>query len=97
MEDGERSSNPGLTKTNLIKCKSTIQIATFSVRTLNRIDQLPVRTAFAIDHNIDIICVQKHRYLHRGIYKISRYQHGMDVCLGICMEKVSQLHNRGCR
>ena len=40
----------------------TIQIATFNVRTLNKIGQLPELIASAIDHNIDIICIQEHRY-----------------------------------
>ena len=43
----------------LLKFKSIILIATFNVRNLNRIYQLP--TASAIDHNIDIICIQEHR------------------------------------
>ena len=38
-------------KQKLVKCKCTIQIATFNVRTLNRIGQLPELTASAIDHN----------------------------------------------
>ena len=38
-----------------------IQIATFNVRTLNRILQLPEQTASAIDHNIDIICIKELR------------------------------------
>ena len=42
----------------------TIQIATFNVRTLNRIGQLPELTASAVEHNIDIICIQEHRYTH---------------------------------
>ena len=48
----------------LLKCKQTIQIATFSVRTLNEIGQLPELTASAIEHNIDIICIQEHSYNH---------------------------------
>ena len=40
------------------------QIATFNVRTLNRIDQLPELTASAIDHNIDTFFMQEHRYTH---------------------------------
>ena len=36
---------------------------TFNVKTLNRIGQLPELTASAIEHNIDIICVE-HRYHH---------------------------------
>ena len=34
------------------------------VRTLNRIGQLLELTASAIDYNIDIICIQEHRYTH---------------------------------
>ena len=48
----------------LLKCKSTIQIAIFNIRILNRIGQLPELTALAIDHNIDIICIREHRYNH---------------------------------
>ena len=51
-------------KQKLLKCKCTIQIATFNVRTLNRIGQLPELTALTIDHNLDIICIQEHRYAH---------------------------------
>ena len=51
-------------KQKLLKCKQTIQIATFNVRTLNRIGQLPELTASAIEHKIDIICIQEHRYTH---------------------------------
>ena len=51
-------------KQKLLECKRTIQIVTFNVRTLNRIRQLSELTASAIDHNIDIICIQEHRYTH---------------------------------
>ena len=51
-------------KQKLLKCKQTIQIATFNVRTLNRIGQLPELTALAVEHKIDIICIQEHRYTH---------------------------------
>ena len=51
-------------KQTLLKCKQTIQIATFNVRTLNRIGQLPELTASAVEHKIDIICIQEHRYTH---------------------------------
>ena len=56
-------------KQKLLKCKSTIQIAIFNVRTLNRIGQLPTLTASAIDHYIDIVCIQEHRYLHSEVIK----------------------------
>ena len=49
-------------KQKLLKCKWTIQIATLNIRTLNKIGQLLELTALAIDHNIDIICIQEHRY-----------------------------------
>ena len=48
----------------LLKCKQTIQIATFNVRTLNKISQLPELTASAVEHKIDIISIQEHRYTH---------------------------------
>ena len=53
-----------LKQQKLLKCKQTIQIATFNVRTLNRIGQLPELTASAVEHKIDIICIQEHRYTH---------------------------------
>ena len=53
-----------LKQQKLLKCNQTIQIATFNVRTLNRIGQLPELTASAVEHKIDIICIQEHRYTH---------------------------------
>ena len=53
-----------LKQSKLLKCKQTLQIATFNVRTLNRIGQLPELIASAVEHKIDIICIQEHRYTH---------------------------------
>ena len=53
-----------LKQSKLLKCKQTLQIATFNVRTLNRIWQLPELIASAEEHKIDIICIQEHRYMH---------------------------------
>ena len=61
---GEKSATELKLKQKLLKCKCTIQITTFNVRNLNRIGQLPELTASEIDQNIDIICIQKHRYIH---------------------------------
>ena len=49
-----------LKRQKLLKCKQTLQIATFNVRTLNRIGQLPELIASAVEHKIDIICIQEH-------------------------------------
>ena len=49
-----------LKRQKLLKCKQTLQIATFNVRTLNRIGQLPKLIASAVEHKIDIICIQEH-------------------------------------
>ena len=49
-----------LQQQKLLKCKQTIQIATFNVRSLNRIGQLPELTASVLE----IICIQEHRYMH---------------------------------
>ena len=71
--------------------KITIQIATFNVRTLNRIDQLPELTASAIDHNrhnmLKRIQTQEHRYLysedikyhHTGNGRLSLHLHWKTV------------------
>ena len=48
-------------KLKLLKCKQTIQIATFNVRTLYRIGQLPELTALAVEHKTDMIYKQEHR------------------------------------
>ena len=53
-----------LKQQKLLKCKQTIQIATFHVRTLNRIGQLPGLTTSTLEHTIDIICILEHRYTH---------------------------------
>ena len=46
-------------KEKLLEYKYTIQIVTFNIRTLNKIGQLPELTQSTIDHDIDIICIQK--------------------------------------
>ena len=51
-------------KQKLLKCKQTIQLATFNVITLNRIGQLPELTESAVEHKIDIIWIQEHGYTH---------------------------------
>ena len=53
-----------LKQQKLLKCKQTIQIATFNIRTLNRIGQLLELTASAVEHKIDMICILEHRYTH---------------------------------
>ena len=53
-----------LKRPKLLKCKQTLQIETFNVRTLNRIGQLPELIASAVEHKIDIICIQEHRCTH---------------------------------
>ena len=58
----EKSATELKLKQKLLKCKQTIQIATFNVRTQNRIGQLPELTASAVEHKIDIICIQEHCY-----------------------------------
>ena len=60
----EKSATELKQKQKLIKCKSTIYIATFNVRTLRWNRPTTGATASVIDHNIDIICIQEHRHLH---------------------------------
>ena len=61
---GALASATELKQQKLLKCKQTIQIATFKIRTLNRISQLPELIASALKYKIDIICIQEHRYTH---------------------------------
>ena len=63
-------------KQKRLKCKQTIQIATFNVRTLNRIGQLPELTASAVEHKIDIICIQEHRFTHTEDIKYHKTGNG---------------------
>ena len=60
----EKSATELKLKQKFIKCKSTIQTVSFNVRTLNRIGQISDMIAFAMNYNIDIVCVQENRYLH---------------------------------
>ena len=60
----KRSATELKLKQKLQKCKRTIKMSISNVRTLNRIGQLPEKTASSIDHNVDIICIQEHRYTH---------------------------------
>ncbi len=53
-----------LKRPKLLKCKQTLQIVTFNVRTLNRIGQLPELITSVVEHKINIICIQEHRYTH---------------------------------
>ena len=77
----------------LLKCKQIIQIATFNVRNLNRIGQLPELTASAVEHKIDIICIQEHLHSHRR-YQISRNWQWIDAGDYIGMEKLCQCIGR---
>ena len=78
----EKSATEFKQKQKLLKCKSTIQIATFNFGTLNKIGQLPELTASAIDYNIDIICVQEHRYLHSEDIRYHDTGNGWTFVLG---------------
>ena len=49
---------------------------TFNVRTLNRIGQLPELIALAVEHKIDIICIQEHRYTHTEDIKYHKTGNG---------------------
>ena len=66
LRAGKKGARPAteLKQQKLLKCKQTIQIATFNLRTLNRIGQQPEVSASALEHKIGIICIQEHRYTH---------------------------------
>ena len=68
-----------LKRPKLLKCKQTLQIATFNVRTLNRIGQLPELIASAVEHKIDIICIQEHRCTHTEDIKYHKTGNGWSL------------------
>ena len=59
----------------LLRSTNTVHIATFNIRTLNRVNQLPKLTAFAAESNIDIVYIQEHRYYHSEL-EIKYYDTG---------------------
>ena len=66
-----------LKRPKLLKCKQTLQIATFNVRTLKRIGQLPELIASAVEHRIDIICI--HRCTHTEDIKYHETGNGLSL------------------
>ena len=54
-------------QTRLLECKKSTLLSTFNVRTLNTINQLPELVSSAIELNINVICIQEHRYFHSDI------------------------------
>ena len=65
-----------LKQQKLLKCKQTIQIATFNVRTFYRIGQLPELTLSVVEHKINIIYIQEHRYTHTEYIKYQETGNG---------------------
>ena len=63
-------------KQKLLKCKQTIQIATFNIRTLNKIGQLSELTGSAVEHKKDVICIQEHRHTHTHTEDIKYHETG---------------------
>ena len=51
----------------LLKCKRTINLSTFNVRTLQSIKQMSELIAIAVTYHIDVINVQEHRFYHEDI------------------------------
>ena len=68
-----------LKRLKLLKRKQTLQIATFNVRTLNRIGQLPELIASAVEHKIDIVCIQKLRCTHTEDIKYHETGNGLSL------------------
>ena len=68
-----------LKRQKLLECKQILQIATFNVRTLNRIGHLPDLIASGIEHKTDIICIQEHRYTHTEDIKYHKTGNGWSL------------------
>lgn len=50
-----------------LTCKKPTLISTFNDHTLNPINQMPELVLSAIERNINVICIQKHRYFHSDV------------------------------
>ena len=68
-----------LKRPKLLKCNQTLQIVTFNVRTLNRLGQLPELIASAVEHKIDIICIQEHKCTHTEYIKYNETGNGWSL------------------
>ena len=67
---GSRGSNTTTgsnLQNKLLVCKKSSLIATFNVRTLNSANQLPELVASAMKLNINVICIQEHRFFHDDV------------------------------
>ena len=51
----------------LLKCKRTINLSTFNIRTLQSIKQISELIGIAVTCHIDVINVQEHRFYHEDI------------------------------
>ena len=58
------NNNKNINNTKLLRCKRNILVSTFNVRTLNSLKQMSELAASAERMDIDIICVQEHRFYH---------------------------------
>ena len=92
----EKSATELKLKQKLQKCKSTIQIAIFNVRTFNKLDQQPELTASAIDHNLDIICIQENGYIHSREIKYTYTGNGWTFVSSSAWKNCQRLDRR-CR
>ena len=54
-------------KPKLLRGKKVTSISTFNVRTLHTECQSSELVSSAIDNEVDIICIQEHRYFHKEI------------------------------
>ena len=85
-----------LKKQKILKCKQTILIATFNVRTLSRIGQLSELTASVTEHNRHNMHTRSQIHPQRG-YQTSRYWQWMDTSHCVSIEKLCQCHGRRCK
>ena len=94
LEPWPQCSKNQLQSSNNKNYKQTIQIATFNVRTLNRIGLLSELTASVVEHKIDIICIQEHRYTHTEDIKYHETGSGWTLATVSAWKKLCQCHSR---
>ena len=84
----EKSDTESNNHGSLLKCRKSIKISTFNVRSLNSLHQTGELIASAEEFHIDVICIQEHRFFHDDI--TLKYH---DLEKGWCMISASAWKN----
>ena len=81
---------------SLLKCKRNTLVSTFNVRTLTSLSQVSELAASAAKWNIDIICIQEHRFYHEDMDLTPQIVKRVDIHISFGLEKFHEFNNWWC-